>query len=248
MINDKEELLQNIKNDIKTAFQDIEFIEYNHTYLHKPTTKFLTSVSKKYKAFETPFDLSIAKWSARAKGVTEEEILFEWKEKGRISAERGTRIHKFAEDYYIDNSLQPSDDAERGVIEFFKDHPNYVIIDQEVILFNKEFNYAGTMDLLIFDLDSEDFILLDWKTNADLHKNFKKQKLLKPFEHYLQTPLNLYKIQLNLYDMCMEEKGFDISKRIIIWLSKDGMTNKNYQLFEVEDLKPILKDYYANNS
>lgn len=248
MINDKEELLQNIKDNIKTAFQDIEFIEYGHSYLHKPTTKFLTSVSKKYKEFETPFDSSIARFIAPKMGLTEGQLIDQWKEKGRISAERGTRIHKFAEDYYIDNSLQPSCDAERGVIEFFKDHPNYVMIAQEIILYNKEYNYAGTADLLMFDLDTEDFILLDFKSNEDLFKNFKKKMLLKPFTHLLQTPLNLYKIQLNLYDMCMEEKGFDISKRIIIWLSKDGMTNKNYQLFEVEDLKPILKEHYANNS
>lgn len=245
MIENKKELL---KQEIKNAFQDIEFIDWNHTYLYKPTQKFLISVSKKYKAFEVPFDPSIAKWSARAKGITEEEMLFEWKEKGRISAERGTRIHKFAENWYINNSLEPSDDAEKGVIEFFQDHPNYIIIDQEVILFNKEYSYAGTMDLLIYDVDNDEFIILDWKTNSDIHKNYKKKTLLKPFETYLQTPLNLYKIQLNLYDMCMEEKGFDISKRIIIWLEKDNTTNKNYQLFEVEDLKPILKKHYANNS
>lgn len=247
MINDKEELLTVIRNRIKVAFEDIEFIEWNHTYYHKLSNKFLPSVTKKYKEFEVPFDTSIAKWSAKAKGVTEEEILFQWKEKGRISAERGTRIHKFAEAWYIDNLIQPSCDAERGVIEFFKDHPNYIVINQELILFHKLYMFAGTMDLLLFDIDTEEFIVADWKSNEDLHKNYKKKTLLTPFDDYLDTPLNKYKIQLNLYDICLEDE-FPIERRIIIWLEKDSVTNKKYQLFEVEDLKPRLKEYYGSNS
>ena len=216
MINDKEELLNSTKQEIKEAFQDIEFLSWNHTYLHKPSQKYLPSVSKKYKEFEIPFDPSIARFIAPKTGLTEAELLDQWKEKGKLSAERGTRIHKFAEDYYINNSLQPNCKAEEGVVEFFKDHPNYVIIDQEVILFNNFYNYAGTMDLLIYDIDTEGFLILDWKSNDDLFKNYKKKMLLEPFTDYLQNPLNLYKIQLNLYDMCLEEKGFDIDKRIIM--------------------------------
>ena len=48
--------------------------------------------------------------------------------------------------------------------------------------------------------------------------------------------------------MCLEEKGFTIDRRIIIWLKECGVTNKKYQLFEVEDLKPRLKEYYGSNS
>ena len=230
MINDKEELLNNTKQEIKEAFQDIEFLSWNHTYLHKPSQKYLPSVSKKYKQFEVPFDPSIARFIAPKMGLSEGELLDQWKEKGRLSAERGTRIHKFAEDYYINNSLQPNCKAEEGVVEFFKDHPNYIVIDQEVILFNEQYNFAGTMDLLVYDIDTENFIVLDYKSNDDLFKNYKKKTLLAPFTDYLQNPLNLYKIQLNLYDMCLEEKGFDIDKRIIIWLKECEITNKKYQL------------------
>ena len=137
MINDKEELLNNTKQEIKEAFQDIEFLSWNHTYLHKPSQKYLPSVSKKYKEFEVPFDSSIARFIAPKMGLSEAELLDQWKEKGKLSAERGTRIHKFSEDWYINNSLEPLCDGEKGVIEFFKDHPNYIVIDQELILFNK---------------------------------------------------------------------------------------------------------------
>ena len=248
MIKDREELLSTTKEDVRDAFKDIEFIDWNHTYLHIPSQKYLPSVSKKYKQFEIPFDSSIARFIAPKMGLSEDQLKAQWKEKGRISAERGTRIHKFAENWYFDNSLQPSCDGERGVMEFFKDHPNYIVIDQEIILFNELYKFAGTMDLLVYDLDTEDFLVLDWKTNDDLFKNYKKQKLLEPFNDYLQNPLNLYKIQLNLYDMCLEEKGFEISKRIIIWLKECELTNKKYQLFEAEDLKPKLKEHYGSNS
>jgi hypothetical protein len=166
MINDKEELLNNTKQEIKKAFQDIEFLSWNHTYLHKPTQKYLPSVSKKYKEFEVPFDPSIARFIAPKMGLSEGELLDQWKEKGKLSAERGTRIHKFSEDWYINNSLEPSCDGEKGVIEFFKDHPNYIVIDQEIILFNKLYNYAGTMDLLIYDLDTEKVIQKETDSNS----------------------------------------------------------------------------------
>lgn len=247
MIKDKEELLTTIKESIKVAFKDIEFIECNHIYLHKPTNKYLPSVSKKYKQFEIPFDSSIARFIAPKMGLTESELMYQWKEKGRISAERGTRIHKFAENWYLDNTLKPSCEAEEGVIEFFKDHPNYIVISQELIVFHKLYMFAGTMDLLLFDIDTEEFIIADWKSNEDLHKNYKKKTLLTPFDDYLDTPLNKYKIQLNLYDMCLKDE-FPIDKRIIIWLEKDILSNKKYQLFEVEDLKSKLKEYYDTNS
>lgn len=248
MITDKKELIDNVKNNLNTLFQDVQFTEYNHTYLHKPSEKYLVSVSKKYKEFEIPFDPKIAKFIAPKMGISEEQLLWQWREKGRLSAERGTRIHKFAEEWIKDNTLQPSDEAEQGVIQFFMEHPNYVVVSQELIMFHKLYMYAGTMDLLLYDTVTEEFIVADWKTNEDLHKNFKKQKLLEPFTDMLQCPLSLYKIQLNLYDMCFESIDFPIERRIIIWLQKDSSTNKLYQLFEAEDLKSKIKEYYGKNS
>lgn len=242
------ELLKIIKESLNSIFNDIKFIESNHTYLYRPEGILFPSVSSKYKKFEVPFDTSIAKFVAKAKGITEQEVLKEWKEKGDKSAKFGTETHKFAEYYGNGKKIEPINDSELGVIEFFNDHPNYIVVNQELVVFNKQYRYAGTMDLLLYDMEKKIFILADWKTNEDLHKNHKGKLLLSPFEDILDTPLNKYKIQLNLYDMCLEEKDFPISERLIIWLNKDEENNKKYKLYKVEDLKPQLKEYYGNNS
>lgn len=241
-------LLKIIGENLNNVFNDIKFIEDNHTYLYKPKNILFPSVSSKYKKFEIPFDESIAKFVAKSRGITEQEVLKEWKDNGNKSAIFGTETHKFAEYYGNGKKIEPINDSELGVIEFFNDHPNYIVIAQELVVFNKYYKYAGTIDLILYDIERNIFILADWKTNKDLHKNYKNKLLLEPFQNILDTPLNKYKIQLNLYDMCLEEKGFPISERLIIWLNKDEENNKKYRLYIAEDLKPQLKEYYGNNS
>lgn len=243
-------MIENIitKEELKYIFKDIKFREDNHTYTYIPDNILLPSVSSKYKEFEIPFDKSIAKFIAKSRKITEEEVLKEWEEKGNLSAKFGTITHKFAEDYGNDRTLKSNNISEEGVVEFFKDNPNYIIIEQELVVYNKKYKYAGTMDLLLYDTEKNIIILADWKTNIDLHKNYKGKLLLKPFENILDTPLNKYKIQLNLYDMCLEENNIKVDKRLVIWLNEDIENNKKYKLYEVEDLKPKLKEYYGNNS
>jgi len=249
MIKDKTILIEETKKILKQLFSNIHFSEEKRKNIQTSSGEILHSVSSKYKKFEVPFDPSIAKFIAPKMGLSEQELLAQWKAKGDKAAEEGKSIHKFSEDYILlEQKIEPSNDKEKGIVEFFKDHLQYIVIAQELTIYHVGLKYMGILDLLVYDIENEEFIIIDWKTNEDLFKNYKKKTLLEPFTDYLQCPLNLYKIQLNLYDMCFEEAGFPIEKRLVVWLSKDGITNKNYRLFEVEDLKLKLKNYYANNS
>ena len=156
-------LLDYLKKDLIKAFNNIEFIENNHTYLYKPEKIFLPSVSSKYKKFEIPFDSSIAKFVAKSKKITEQEVLKEWKEKANNSAKFGTETHKFAEYYGNGKKIEPINDSELGVVEFFNDHPNYIVVAQELVVYHKYYRYAGTMDLILYDKEKKIFILADWK-------------------------------------------------------------------------------------
>ena len=64
------------------------------------------------------------------------------------------------------------------------------------------------------------------KTNKDLYKNFKQEKLLPPFDELLDMPLNIYKLQLSLYQMALEHIGMKAVARRIMWLLPDGSYNK----------------------
>ena len=63
-------------------------------------------------------------------------------------------------------------------------------------------------------------------TNEDLYKNFKEEKLLKPFDGLLDMPLSVYKLQLSLYQICLENIGFKTVARRILWLKPDGIYDK----------------------
>ena len=67
---------------------------------------------------------------------------------------------------------------------------------------------------------------MDWKTNEDLYKNFKEQKLLTPFDELPDMPLSLYKLQLSLYQICLENIGFLVKDRRVLWLKPEGIYDK----------------------
>ena len=74
------------------------------------------------------------------------------------------------------------------------------------------------------------------KTNKDLYKNFKEQKLLHPFEELLDMPLSIYKLQLAAYQLCLEKINIPIIMRCLIWLRPNG----EYEKIRLEDLSKRL--------
>ena len=83
-----------------------------------------------------------------------------------------------------------------------------------------------------------DLIIMDWNTNKDLYKNFKGQKLLSPFDELLDMPLNLYKLQLSLYQSCINKVGLKVVARRILWLKPDG----SYDKINLEEYVNMLRE------
>ena len=87
-------------------------------------------------------------------------------------------------------------------------------------------------------------ILLDWKTNASLENAFNQAKsntLLNPFSYMIDEPKSIYTIQLSLYQMGLEQLGYEIADRKIIWLKDDGDYEKISVPDVTLDLKNVLK-------
>lgn len=226
---------------MKLEFNNLVFVESSHTYFVKG--KKLPSVSSQVEKFYEPFDKGVSKWVARSKGVTQAEILAEWKKTNEDAILLGNNTHNFAERYLAGECIRPKNRSELGVIKFLLDlDPKYTIEYLELKMYNEKYGYAGTTDLLIKNNETGKYIIADWKTNKDLHKNYSK-KMYPPFSEYVSCPLSKYKIQLNLYKMCVEQK-VEVEDMWIIWLDRSDTL---YQLFEVEDLSDRLENYYATN-
>ena len=196
-------------------------------------------------------------------GMSKEEILAKWAVKSGKACEFGTNVHAFGESmfYYMteqhdkilpecadrfkDGVPHPSNMHEEAVVKFWNDIPeNMVPVLAETKVFNRNgTSYSGTFDILFYYVCEEDssksgLVIMDYKTNEDLYKNFRRQTLLWPFNDLLDMNESFYKLQLSCYQIPLENLGFKIVGRRILWLLPTG----EYKKIKIESLTDRLRD------
>lgn len=148
---------------------------------------------------------------------------------------------KDGRDYF--EILYPEEDA---AAKYYEDMPQCIVpILAETKVYDKDREYSGTFDLLTYydaELDGKSasksgLIVNDWKTNRDLYKNFNGKKLLPPFDGLLDMPLSIYKLQLSLYQNPLENLGFKVIARRIMWLRPSG----DYDKIKLESYVDVLR-------
>ena len=231
-------------NKILKFFNGLEFNEGQHLYTVNGKN-INSSVSKIIKNFVKPFDTDgISKGVARKRGLSQKEVLAEWKEISDKACDKGTRVHIFGELYPFDRTLKPSDKYEEAVVKFWNDLPSHIVpVIMELRMYHKDYLFAGTGDILLYNKISGQYIIGDYKTNKDLFKNFKGQKMLSLFDDLLDMPLNHYQLQLSFYQILFEQIGLKVESRKIIWLKPDG----TYDMYDTEDYTGTLKEYLKHN-
>lgn len=194
--------------------------------------------------------------------MTADEIKKSWKKGNKDANTQGTLAHAFAEnamhymvgdldaidpmfkDRLVDGKFEARDGFEGAVVKFWNDLPDeYIPVAVENRMYamcgKDEPVYAGTFDLLMYSVipGKEGLILGDYKTNKDLYKNFQGKKLLQPFEQMLDSPLEHYRIQQNCYSNCLNEIGYKVLGKRLIWIKKDG----TYEIIRLKgNLIPFL--------
>ena len=167
----------------------------------------------------------------------------------RIPDEFKDRLEKDENGEFI---FVAKENMEIAALKFYKDLPDcYIPILAETKVIDLDLNYCGTFDLLMYydaplngkDDNQSGLLVLDWKSNADLYKNFKGQKMLEPFTDLLNMPLSTYKLQLSLYQNCLEKIGFKIVSRKLMWLKRNGV----YELIPLESYVNVLVDYLTKH-
>lgn len=232
--------METIKTKLETYFQDLKFNEEAHIYT--VNDNILPSVSGLIKKHTLPFPKDAAKKVALREGTTEEAIKAKWKKISDEACDRGHRVHLFGEEYPFDKTLIPSCPQEEACKKFWDDLPAHIVpVKMELRMYHKEFNYAGTTDIVLYNTRTGNIILGDYKTNKDLFKNFARQTLLSPFKDLLDCPFNKYQLQLSYYQILIEQAGFTVEGRKLIWLRKDG----NYDMYDLVDYTETLRKELA---
>jgi len=228
---------------------------HSYTYINPETNlpiQIFESVSGFISQFKKPFDPNISKYVAKSRGVSQDEILNEWKELADEGKRVGTVVHKWIEDYYsgLNPSLPAGDETSLHRIDMFKKiyedrlH-KLTAIEQELRVFSREWGIAGTVDI-IFELGGK-YYVGDWKTNKDFkdddHPKGRRQKLLYPFEHLWDNNLTGYSLQISTYRLILEEAGFETAGGFLVSLSSTGC-----KMYKTLDLRPQLRSYLEKNN
>ena len=244
MTNDHKKLLQ--------TFSPLILDEEKHVYFldGKPLK---TSVSSKIKRFYKKFDAEkkaediaamtykLKRGTTKYAGLSKQEILNMWNRKKDKSCTDGTNDHNFAEGYVIrKGKIQPKNNKQSAAKKFLDNIPDHIeIVTTEIKMWHFTEKYCGTADLLLYNTKTGKYIIGDYKTNIDLFKNFKGQKMLRPFENKLDTPFSHYEVQLSYYQIMLEQlKDVEVERRMLIWLLPDG----SYKMYDTEDLTKTLKN------
>lgn len=238
--------MENLKKDITQFFKGLTFNDAAHKYYvdGKPLD---ISVSGKIKKFKPVFNsVQKAKEMEEKYGTPYQSYLNEWKEKADKACERGNQAHLFGEMYAMNRNVRPQSELDIAIMKFWQDLPPHIVpAFVELQMFHKEYLYAGTSDILLYNILSGKYIIADYKTNQDLFKNFKGQTMLGPFSYLLDQPYNHYQVQLSYYQILFEQLGLEVSHRKIIWLQdKEGVGT--YKVYDTEDLTDILKKEETN--
>lgn len=202
-------------------FKDILYYDDVHRYIHLPTGNTIPSVTTYIKQFSKPFNEAYwLSYKSRQLGVTEDELREEWRLKGVIGRELGTIIHNYLEARFQRKVIPPvvpdyisTDKVNRilSVCEKYYQECDLQYEALELVVGNDK--VAGTLDKLM-----EGGILRDYKTGI-LKVGY--DTMLKPFQHLVDSSLNKYAVQLNLYRKLLNEKGVDVNKMEIVFFTEE---------------------------
>ena len=221
--------------ELNKAFGDFEFFEEDHHYEYKGQ-RVNISVTRLIEQYTNEFDAeTIAEKVAIKENKTIQQVLDEWKQKNEWACEKGHLGHCYAQEIW--EQLYPSpiwfDDEEKRIAinricnqgdNFYKDYQDRLeLLANEYVVGSYEFDLASAIDALFINKLTGGLVLVDYKTNSDIHKNEKYAKPMKaPLSHLKDTTLNHYFIQLSIYKYIVEKyTNLKVDEWFIIYMSEN---------------------------
>ena len=240
----REEYLDKLK-----VFQDFKFFEEDHHYEYKgkrvgiSVTRFIEEYCNEFNAEE------VAERVATKQNKTIQQVLDEWQYKNKFACEKGSTCHEYAQSLWsgdkwtfkpFDNSLEylkAFTTIQKQANNFRVDYQDRLEhLADEFVVGSEAYNIASAIDHLFINKLTGGLVLVDYKTNSDIHKSEKYAKNMKvPLQHMKDFTLNHYYIQLSIYKYLLEKyTGLEVSEMFIVYFSENI---KNYEIIEIPYLK-----------
>ena len=231
------------------VFQDFKFFEEDHHYEYKgkrvgiSVTRLIEEYCNEFNAEE------VAERVAIKQNKTIQQVLDEWQYKNKFACEKGSTCHEYAQSLwsgkeyrqlYFDDSeeyLEAVSHIQVQAISFCEDYQDRLEhLADEFVVGSEEYNIASAIDHLFINKLTGGLVLVDYKTNSDIHKSEKYAKNMKvPLQHMKDFTLNHYYIQLSIYKYLLEKyTDLEVSEMFIVYFSENI---KNYEIIEMPYLK-----------
>lgn len=252
-----------IKNKILDTFKDYEFVDETHTYYYKgekvsiSTTGLIHQYSNEFDKWEMSANV------ARKKGISQLEVLEEWRIENLHSTIKGSMIHEFAQslwegkDYIFKYDNIPDEINIRRLqeellvmsnqaVNFYKDYKDlYDLVGCEIYLGVPDFDECGATDMLLKNKFTEELLVIDFKSNKRIdYESFGHKKMKVPLQKYEDCNYIHYSIQLNAYSYKIEYMtGIKVKEKLLIYFD---CTKDNYEVIEPLEMKKEVIEIYEN--
>ena len=244
--------------ELNKAFGDFKFFEEDHHYEYK-NKKIGISVTRLIEEYTQEFDSqAIAEKVALKQNKSVQEVLDEWEYKNKFACEKGSTCHEYIqakwvlrwfEPNYFDHSIEYFE----AINKIFKQADNFKTdykdklehLADEFVIGSEEYDIASAIDHLFINKLTGGLVLVDYKTNSDIHKNERYAKNMKvPLSHLKDFTLNHYYIQLSIYKYIVEKyTNLKIEEMFIVWFSENI---DNYEIIEIPYLKKEVEEILEN--
>ena len=244
-------------------FKGIEFHEKQHFYTLN-NYKFGISATSLIETYGQEFDSdSVSQMVANKRGISQQEVLNEWKKENEFSCIKGSCIHLKAQSLWMGNNYEIDyntinnnidknrlkkeyDIMSKQAINFYNDYKDmYDMIQDEFIVWSKEFDIAGSIDGIMYNKYTQQCCILDFKSNKDLQFESKYHKKMKVPLHKLDDVNGQhYYIQLSIYKYLIEKyTNIKVDETFIVYFNINA---DNYEIIEPLNMEKEVKEILEN--
>jgi len=256
------------------VFDRITFYDDTHSYKIDKEPAAKLSVTGLVNTVKEPFDED--KWSkikADEFGCTPEEVKLVWKKNNQMATYQGSTLHSYIDNYY-QNKVKPYNRILAESIlgpslhemmfknlkilvkqfnNFYSDTGEYILpIKNEFVVGDLgDTRICGMLDMLAYNMLTEQFEIYDFKTNKRFAKTSEfEKKLQAPLEHLDECEFNIYSLQLSFYKIFIQKyTDIKIDKLKIVWFS---VNNKDYEVIELkylpEECIALMEKFLIDNA
>lgn len=250
----KEEYLK----ELNKAFGDFKFFENGHYYEYKGKRVGI-SVTRFIEQYCNEFDAqAVSEKVAIKQSKTVQEVLDEWDYKNKFACAKGSTCHEYAQSLWSGNEysellfdgsieyINSVNKIQNQAKQFYKDYQDHLEhLADEFVVGSPEYDICSAIDHLFINKLTGGLVLVDYKTNSDIHKTEKYAKDMKvPLSHLKDYTLNHYFIQLSIYRYLVEKyTNLKIEEMFIVYFSENI---ENYEIIEIPYLKKEVEKILEN--